>query len=200
MTTYALPTTLAPARLEWGLRTNTWKFESPLTANVQTVELPGARWVATFAYQDMSNLVSPEYEAFIAKLRGMANRFTAYNFFRSVPLGTLRGTLTVNGAFARGVSTVSITGGAGQASKTLLPGDFISINGELKIVRDLMTTNGSGIGSVTFDPGMRNAVVGGESVVWDRPTATFMLTDNVTQWQYETTALRNLQFTAVEAW
>jgi hypothetical protein len=149
----------------------------------------------------MSAEKSPEFEAFLARMRGMANRFSAYNFFRPIPRGTMRGTLTVvTQNIAAGATTGYIGGGAGQASKTLVAGDFISINAEYKMITVTNGSDGSGNIYITFEPPMRATANIGASVVWDKPLVKFMLLDPEVQWQYETVALRNLQFSGMETW
>lgn len=174
MTTIALPTLsrTAPAQMSWGQRSNALVHVSPLSGQVQTVELPGARWLLSIEWPPLQRGDADIWEAFMARLRGQANRFTAWDFLRPVPRGTYRGTLTVSGAVAQGATGVTIAGGG--ASQTLLAGDKLSIGGELKMIVQDATANGSGVISCTVEPPFRAAVSNGASVQWNKPAALFM--------------------------
>jgi hypothetical protein len=201
MTTYALPTTVSPTAMEFGLIANTWRFTSPYTGHSQTLGMPGARWSVVLQWEWLKASEAGTYEAFLAKLKGGEHYFTTYNWFRSVPTGTMRGTLTVaTSNIAAGATSGAITGGSGQAGTSLNFGDYISINGELKIVTGPNVADGSGVISITFDPPMRATATVGASVVWDRPTATFRQNENATRWQYQRALARNFVLAGEEVY
>jgi hypothetical protein len=180
MTTYAFPTLSrrAPSEFSFGQRSNTVVHTSPLNGQVQTLELPGARW---FMSLTLRNLQEPDrglIEAWLAKLRGQANRFTAHDFSKPTPLGTMRGAPVTNGSTTAGATSFSLSAGVGQAGTTLLAGDKLNVGGELKMVVNAVTLNGSGIGTVDVEPPFRSTIGGGASVVWDKPAATFILTES----------------------
>jgi hypothetical protein len=197
MATFAVPTIVGPSNLEWGIDTNTWAFVSPLTKSTQTIEMPGARWVITLGWQDLPMDIAPVFEGFIASLRGKSNRFTSHNFYRPIPRGTLRGTPTVVGSHSKGVSSISLQT---TASATLLAGDFIGVNGELKMVRADVTASGAGAMTVTVEPPLRNALSNAMPITWDRPTARFILDDNLTRWRYRDVFLTGLTVAGTEDW
>lgn len=174
MTTIALPTMsrTSPARMTWGQRSNALVHVSPLSGQVQTVELPGARWTLSIEWPPLQEPDAGIWEAFMASLRGQANRFTAYDFLRRYPRGTYRGTLTVGAPIAQGATSATIAGGG--ASQTLLRGDKLAIGGELKIWTQDSTADGTGVITGTVEPPFRSAISAGAQVVWDRPTALFM--------------------------
>ena len=176
MTTITFPTLsrVKPNAWSFGQRSSTMIHTSPLSGQVQTVELPGARWTCSMRFNNLQDADRGLLEAFLVKLRGQANRFTLYDFSKPVPTGTMRGTLVTSGSTAAGAVTCSISGGAGQASTTLKAGDKLSINSELKMIVANATANGSGVISVTFEPPLRAAASNGAAVVWDRPTALFI--------------------------
>ena len=188
MTTYAFPTLARRVPSDWtfGQRSNCRIHTSPLSGQVQTVELPGARWLCSLRYR---NLLDPDrglIEAFFAKLRGQANRFTIYDFTKPVPQGTMRGSPVTSGSTAAGATAFTISAGGGQANTTLVVGDKLNVGGELKIVVAAVTLNGSGVGTVTVEPPFRSTIGGGSAVAWDRPTAVFMAVN--TDWVAEFTA------------
>jgi|ERR1700739_1289024 len=178
MSSFVFPTLLAmPTSWQWGQRSNVMLHTSPLSGNVQSLELPGARWMLSLQY---SNLIDPDrgqLEAFLTQLRGMANRATIFDIVRSTPQGTMRGTMTVTGAIAAGATGCTVSA-SGQGAKTLLRGDKLNIGGELKMIVADATADGSGNIVLTVEPPFRSAISNGASVAWQSPTALFLLTSN----------------------
>lgn len=180
MTTFAWPTlTLAgPRERIFALVPNTQVFTSPLSGSVQTLEMPGAKWKASFTLENLYGADAGKMRAFVAKLRGRANSFTLHDMGHPVPRGTcaLSG-VTLGAAATAGATTVNLAGcGAGA---TLLEGDYIGVGGELKIVVADCTADGSGaMTGVTFEPPSRADWSNGTAVVTNKPTAVFMFTDD----------------------
>lgn len=177
MTTIAFPTFARPlpyTQWHFGQEPNDRVLPSPHSGQTQTVEMPGTRWGHSLRLEGLHTDERQMIAVFFAQLRGRANRYTLHDVLNAVPRGTLRGTLTTNGSITAGAVACSITGGAGQAAKTLLKGDKLSIGGELKMIVADATANGSGVIAVTVEPPFRLAVSNGASVVWDKPTAKFI--------------------------
>jgi hypothetical protein len=198
MTTHAWPTLsrTAPREVEWSLVANTQTFASPLSQTVQTVEMPGARWRVSFTLENLQEDDAAKLQAFMAKLRGRAGRFTLHNFARPAPRGTASGTPLVMGAGQTG-TTLAIDGMA--AGATLLAGDYFGVNGEFKIVVADATANGSGEMSVTFEPPLRTSPADNAAVTLVAPTATFMLDDDAMRWITRAPVLTTVPITATEA-
>lgn len=74
MTTLTWPAGIVPQSVAWHLEANTATFTSPLTGATQTVELPGARWVADFSLPTLRADQWRAWAAFIARLRGQSGR------------------------------------------------------------------------------------------------------------------------------
>jgi hypothetical protein len=189
MTTFAFPALSRSTPSEWrfGLRSNTLVHVSPLSGQMQTVELPGARWFFSARWPNLREADRALFETFLMKLRGQANRFSVHDFSRPIPLGTMRGTPVTSGSTAAGAVSFTISAGAGQAGTTLLGGDKLNVGGELKMVVDpIVTLNGSGVASVTVEPPFRSAIGGGASVQWDQPKAVFIAAEP--EWSAEINA------------
>lgn len=198
MTTLAWPTLTrsAPDEIEWSLIANTQSFSSPLSQSVQTVEMPGARWRASFTLANLQEADTAVVQAFMARLRGRAGRFTLHNFARPAPRGTATGTPLVAGAGQTG-TTLAIDGLA--AGVTLLAGDYFGVNGELKMVVADATANGSGQMSVTFEPPLRASPADNTAITLVKPTATFMLEDDAMRWLTRAPVLTDVPIVCVEA-
>jgi hypothetical protein len=178
MTTIAWPSGFIPASLRFTQSTNNLRFTSPFYGPAESRGLAPALW--------MVNITMPlkqhnrEFAAFLLKLRGGINDFTMYDFTRPVPVGTMRGTLTLNTSATAWDDSLSITGGAGQAGTTLKAGDWLSAGGQLFMVAADATADGSGVVSVDVEPPVRSDIASGQSVTWNKPTATYRIssTDN----------------------
>ena len=179
----------SPPSLKWELVSNTQVFTSELSGSMQTLELPGARWSCEVPWADLEEDDAALLQAFLAKLRGQANRALIYNWARSVP----RGTINVSGVTidslvsplagpVAGATTVTFKGCG--ASKTLVTGDFFSIGTELKLVVDGPYVAGVGgqMVNVAFEPPVRAAWSYGDPVVLTKPTCKMILSDPRGTW------------------
>lgn len=199
MTTLTWPTLsrAAPRVLDFSLVPNTQSFSSPLSGSVQTVEMPGARWQMSFVMENLTETDSALLQAFLVKLRGRAGRFYLHNFARATPRGTLSGTPLVKGAAQTG-NTLAIDGCT--VGSTLLAGDFIGVNGELKMVVADATADGSGEMSLTIEPPLRSSPADNAAITTTRPTATFMLANDEIKWNTQPGKFTSVPIDCIEAW
>ncbi len=174
MTTIAYPTSglFVPQAWDWGMRANVFMSTSPYSGDVQTVEVPGARWLCSLTYAPKSDAHQAEIEAFWARVRGPVNRVALWHMKRPAPRGTLRGTPTLASAVAQFATTLPITAGAGE---TLLAGDMVGVGGQLHMVT-ADATAAAGVITAQVSPPVRAARASGAAVTWDRPTALFITT------------------------
>ena len=199
MTTLSWPTfaRATPRGLDWSLQANTQSFQSPLSQSVQTVEMPGARWKVGFMLENLVEADAATFQAFMVKLRGKAGRFTLHNFARPTPRGTLTGTPLVMGASQTG-NTLIID--ACTVAATLLAGDFIGVNGELKMVVADATANGSGQMTLTIEPPLRSSPADNAAITLVQPTATFMLANDEAKWNTQPGKFSSFPVDCIEAW
>jgi hypothetical protein len=168
-----------PPAFTFGLRSKTETLKSPLNKTVQTIELPGPRWSFNFSYQGLPEADSALLQSFIARMRGRTNRLMLHNIARPIPLGTMRGSPLVNGAHLGGVDVVNVKNLS--VGETLLAGDFISINGELKMVMEDVTFVAT-TASVKIEPPMRRPCTDSAVILWDKPQARFVQTEDKGSW------------------
>ncbi|MBU0752361.1 MAG: hypothetical protein KJ787_13895 [Gammaproteobacteria bacterium] len=199
MTAIAWPTLTrsAPRECEWRLKSNTVAFQSPLSGATQTVEFPGARWEVSFAMENLLEADTALLRAFMARLRGRAGRFTLHNFARPTPRGTISGTPLVKGAGQSG-TTLLIDGCT--VGTTLLAGDFIGVNGELKMVVADATADGSGEMTLTLEPPLRASPADNATITTNQPTATFMLSEDAFAVLTRPGLVSTVAVSAVECW
>ena len=102
MTDYFLG--VAPQSMEWELRSNVSRFQSPMGGVTRTLERVGSRWAATWRWDAVAGENAARLKSFLATQRGGANRFWAYD-----PGYTMRGAYSApelfsNPEFANGTS------------------------------------------------------------------------------------------------
>jgi len=176
MTTIAFPTlSFADASaVDIGLKANTQVFVSDLSGYAQTLELPGARWTLSFAFPPLRRQDARLLAAFLAQLRGQANRARVPVWGRKSPVGTWAGAGSVNGGSQTGAQLVThgFTAGA-----TVKAGDFFNVgtNGELKVVTQDGAADGGGNLTVSFEPPLRASPADGTALVFSSPVVPLMI-------------------------
>jgi len=172
---------LYPASVEWGeTRIVRRSGGGPLGPSVQTIETPFShRWTCTVTLRRAAAFAErAQQEAFASKLNLGNNRTSLFHFAHPAPYGTLRGAPTVASTAAQGATSIAITT---TANATLKAGDMIGVTAggaaQLLRVADNATANGSGAMTVSVIPALRGQVTSGSAVVWDKPTALFVLQD-----------------------
>ena len=201
MTIYAFPTLgRRITQLEWSLVSNTQSFTSPLSGAVQTVEMPGARWKAAFSLSALDSTDSGVFRAWLGRLRGQSGRFYMHNMARSVPIGNYVGSSpTVNGAGQVG-TTINTTGWLPSTAGVLRAGDFIGVNGELKMVVTDASSDGAGAAAITFEPPLRSSPANASPIITTKPTAIFKMDDDIARWTTTAPLLDSVSISCTEAW
>ena len=97
MATLTLPATPSFRTSNFGLHSNTQIFRSPLDGSVQTLEMTGAQWGATFTLPPTQRAAFAAWQAFLVKLRGSSGRFFAGDPDATTPRGVATGAPLVNG-------------------------------------------------------------------------------------------------------
>lgn len=200
MSILSLPVTsrTAPSAMTFSLQPNTMRAESPLNRAVQTAELPGARWIASFSYQNLNDADARIYKAWLNRLVGMAGRFYLCDYTHPAPAGTAAGAPLVNGAGQAGRSIITDGWTVNQAN-LLLPGDYIGIGGELKVITSLASSNSSGIATLTFEPPLRAAAADNSAIITNQPTCVMMLSnDQQDKFTFSERNVTNLQIDCLE--
>lgn len=127
---------------------------SPFTGRRQVVAYPFALWnfSGKFSTADLNN--ASLLRTFFGQLQGSANKFR-------LPLPEYSGPTTGY------IASSGIVSGAGQTGNSLVtnnwvptsvifnPGDYFTVNDEIKIIRSPVSSNGSGVATITFDPPLK---------------------------------------------
>lgn len=190
----------SPFRLE----TNTQRFESPLTKNVQRVLLPGARWTCTYSLPAMNRAQMAEWQAFLMQLEGGVNTFYGFDPDGRTPRGaaaTNPGTPLVMGGNQTGSSLI-IDGAPANVTGWLLTGDYITVNDQMVMVTAPVNTDGSGQATIPFKPALRSSPSDNAPVTVQNSTCLMILSDDQqTGWQGSSNRVgfyEPLSFAAIE--
>jgi len=186
MSVITFPNTLKMRSSGWSQLRLDLSFKSPFGR--QDVELASPLWEAFVEVNAMYERDSGQWDAFLLSLKGRTNQVALWNFARPYPLGTMRGTMTLNVAAAQGATTLQIIA-ATEATKTLKQGDMLGVGtGTTKQVVKVLadaTADVNGIITVSIESALRNALFIGAAVTWDKPTALFRRKDSKTAWTYK---------------
>lgn len=194
-----------PSSVDWRLRPNTQTFRSPLDGTTQTLEMPGAVWAASIAWETLPPAQWRVLQAFLAQLRGSAGRF-----YYGPPHATARqatgaiGTPLVNGANQTGAALAC--DGFGAGATVFLPGDFIAYatpaGRSLHVVTANAIANGSGQATLAIEPPIRTSPADNAALIHASPTCVMRLVDDETgafQLRPGPGAYASLQLEIVEA-
>jgi len=178
MTTLSLPSGFRrPGGVTFSLKPNTQAFQSPLTKATQTMELPGARWAAVITWQDLTEAEIRVLRAFLARLRGRAGRVYLWDMAFETPAGVATGTPVVAGAGQSG-ATLATSGWTPSTTGILKTGDYIGVNGELKMVTADADSDAGGLATLAIEPPLRASPADAAALTTVKPTATFRLLDD----------------------
>lgn len=205
MAVITLPVGLIVDRQSWGQKRFDLRFQSGDSGAGQSRILAPPRW--TTAISSIAGLPAADsavWRAMVLALQGQINQLAVYDLSNPAPAGTLRGSLVLTAAAAAGATTISLTGGAGQAVKTLLAGDWLGIGAgstrQLVSVAADVTTDASGSAVVAIAQPSRYLQASGSAVVWDKPTALFRVTGDTSNWQADGWLQGGYSLDLMESW
>ena len=176
MSLITLPVKFVPRSCALRLSVNQLAHAAPYGGSEQVIDLLNDRWMLSCELSENIRADAGWREGFVGALRGKVNTVALYHFTRPLPLGTLRGSLTLSASAVQGAASVVLTGGS-PATGTLLAGDLIGVSGLLLQVASDCTA-AAGVITVPLVNRLRKALASGAAVTWDRPTAAFRMMSN----------------------
>lgn len=187
MSIITFPSSLGVGKFSWGQQRRDLSYSSNFGS--QSVGVSGPQWFASLSQPNTKDADAGAWQALVLRLGGKVHQLELWNLLRQAPLGTLRGTITLNGAHAQGASTLAVSGGAGQAGATVKAGDYFGLGSGTtqQVVMVTADATADGSGNITLDISattLRNAFGNGASVVWDKPKALFRQSTSRTTWDY----------------
>ncbi len=175
MTDVIWPLDFRPFRQAFYIRTNTIRFESPLTGQVQIQERDGARWVAQLNL-NRGAADSRRIDALIAALHGPVGRIFMPDFRRLTAKGSLAGSPQLDSGTG---TTLSLSGFTPNAQNVLLAGDLIQTStGRAHMVVQNVNADADGEASVLIAPRLREPVTAGPLVTTNARVIMQLLDDD----------------------
>jgi hypothetical protein len=205
MTIQTIPAGLMIVRQAWGQKRFDMRFQSGDSGGGQSRILAPPRWSTSISAQaELNAFNSALWRTLILSLDGQVNQLAVYDIINAAPQGTLRGALTLSAAANAGDTSISVTGGAPAAAKTLKAGDWLGIGAgltrQLLSVAADVTFDGAGSASVPIKPSVRFAQASASAVVWDKPTALFRVTSDTNTWEARSINQGGYSLDLLESW
>ena len=157
----------------------------------QARQIDGQRFAITLAFPPMTRSEFAPIKAFVMKQRSQLENFTLIPPTEGNAQGVATETISVNGALTAGTTTASIDGMATSTNGILKAGDYFRFTGQEKVymaVADL-DSDGSGEGTLTFEPPLRSNVADNVALIYDNVDFTVSLTNDVQEYSIGTTNL-----------
>jgi hypothetical protein len=119
--------------------------------------------------------------AFILKQRSQLESFQYVPPTISAPLGVATGTIAVNGAISAGATSCSIDGMANSTTGVFKAGDYFRFTNQNKVYMVMadVSSNGSGAGTLTFEPPLRSNVADNNVLIYSNVDFTVGLTGDI---------------------
>ena len=147
----------------------------------QARQIDGQRFRLRLSFPIMTRTEFAPILAFIMKQRSQMESFTYTPPTVEDALGVASGVISVNGAISAGVTSVAIDGMANSTSGVFKAGDLFRFTGQNKVymcVADV-SSNGSGQGTLTFEPPLRANVSDNAILIYSNVDFTVGLTGDI---------------------
>lgn len=168
MATITFPSNPKPAGMQWRLIMPAQNNVSGWTGQRQVIASNRGWWECSVALPPIvGRAAARPWKSFIAQARGMTNDFQVP--VDPTPQSALANTVLVQGAGQTGRSIV--TDGWPNSTTVLSAGDFVTINNQLLQLTANVTSNGSGVATLTFEPPIRTAPSDNAPVEYKNPYA-----------------------------
>lgn len=112
MSILTFPDALGAVKISWAQARLDMGFDSVFGS--QGVEISSPLWAVMLEPKQFNRLNYADWEALLLKLRGQTNQLALWHLDRPAPLGTMRGTMTLNGAHAQGATTLVLKSSYGN--------------------------------------------------------------------------------------
>jgi len=166
----------------------------------QARQIDGQRFAITLQFPNMTRAEFAPIQAFVMKQRSQLENFTVVPPTVKNALGVATGTISVNGALTAGTTTASIDGMTTSTNGILKAGDYFRYSGQDKVymaVADL-DADGSGEGTLTFEPPLRANVADNNVLIYDNVDFTVSLTNDIQEFNIGTQEYFNYEIDVVE--
>jgi len=150
----------------------------------QARQIDGQRFAITLQFPAMTRAEFAPIRAFIMKQRSQLNNFTVIPPIDSNAQGVASTTISTNASVSAGATTCTIDGMTTSTNGILKAGDYFRFTGQTKVymaVEDL-NADGSGEGTLTFEPPLRSAVTDDTDLIYENVDFTVTLVNDVQEY------------------
>lgn len=177
MATITYPSTPEPQGMAWRLLMPAQTNISDWTGRRQTVASGRGWWECQITFPPIVGTTNINaWRSFIAKSRGSANDFQVP--VDPIAQSTSTATPLVNGAGQTG-RTLN-TDGWPLSTTVLQAGQYVTINNQLLQLTENVTSNGSGVATLTFEPPIRTAPADNAAIEYKNPFCLMYLVEEPT--------------------
>jgi hypothetical protein len=170
------------------------------SGRVQTRQIDGQKFTITLDYAPMTRANFAPIKAFLMKQRSRLNTFTIIPPVVSNAQGVASTVISTDGAISSGATTCTIDGMTISTTGILKAGDYFRFSGQNKVymaVEDL-DADGTGSGTLTFEPPLRSDVANDVALVYDNVDFTVRLKNDIQEYSIVTNDLYKYQIDLIE--
>jgi hypothetical protein len=154
----------------------------------QARQIDGQRFRLRLRFPVMTRTEFAPINAFVMKQRSQMESFQYVPPTIDDALGVASGVISVNGAISAGVTSVAIDGMANSTSGVFKAGDYFRFTGQTKVYMVMadVSSNGSGQGTLTFEPPLRSNVSDNAVLIYSNVDFTVGLTGDIQEFNIST--------------
>ena len=154
----------------------------------QARQIDGQRFRLRVRFPIMTRTEFAPINAFVMKQRSQMESFQYVPPTIDDALGVASGVISVNGAISAGVTSVAIDGMANSTSGVFKAGDYFRFTGQTKVYMVMadVSSNGSGQGTLTFEPPLRANVADNAVLIYSNVDFTVGLTGDIQEFNIST--------------
>jgi hypothetical protein len=154
----------------------------------QARQIDGQRFRLRLRFPVMTRTEFAPINAFVMKQRSQMESFQYVPPTIDDALGVASGVISVNGAISAGVTSVAIDGMANSTSGVFKAGDYFRFTGQTKVYMVMadVSSNGSGQGTLTFEPPLRANVSDNAVLIYSNVDFTVGLTGDIQEFNIST--------------
>ena len=154
----------------------------------QARQIDGQRFRLRVRFPVMTRAEFAPINAFVMKQRSQMESFQYVPPTIDDALGVASGVISVNGAISAGATTCSIDGMANSTSGVFKAGDYFRFTGQTKVYMVMadVSSNGSGQGTLTFEPPLRANVSDNAVLIYSNVDFTVGLTGDIQEFNIST--------------
>ena len=154
----------------------------------QARQIDGQKFRLRVRFPVMTRAEFAPINAFIMKQRSQMESFQYVPPTIEDSLGVASGVISVNGSISAGATSCSIDGMANSTNGIFKAGDYFRFTGQNKVYMVMadVNSNGSGAGTLTFEPPLRTAVSDNTIIIYSNVDFTVGLTGDIQEFNIST--------------